>query len=69
LNDPQTSSPPRPEAREQDPQPSVGTPEAQASLCVTLQNGQLVTKREDLGLKSSAGSKTGGEQSKKSDRK
>ena len=46
------------------PGPSV---EAQVTRCVGLENGQLVTKGENLGLPGGTGSKTGGEQSEKTD--
>jgi hypothetical protein len=50
-------------------QQPVAAVEAQATRWVLLQNRELVTEREDLRLQGSAGSKTGGCQSKKSDEK
>ena len=67
LNDPQTSAPARPGARQEDPQQPVGTLEAQTPWRASLQNGQLVTESENLGLQAGAGPKTGAEQGKKSD--
>jgi hypothetical protein len=50
ANDVQTTAPTRPPSREQDPQQPVGAPEAQTRWRVLLENGELVTKREDLRL-------------------
>jgi len=51
------------------PQQPVAAVEAQATWRLPLQNRELVTERKDLRLQGSAGSKTGGRQSKKSDEK
>jgi hypothetical protein len=67
LHDLQAGAPTRPEARQQDPQQSGGALEAQATGRVLVENGQLVTKGENLGLQGGTGSKTGGEQSEKTD--
>src|SRR6202040_1109709 len=58
-----------PPSREQDPQEPVGALEAQARRRVLLENGELVTERENLRLQGGTGSKTGGNQSEKGDEK
>ena len=50
-------------------QPSIGALEAQTTRRVRLENGQLVTKSENLRLQGSAGPKNGGDQSTKGDEK
>ncbi|MGA8507883.1 MAG: hypothetical protein WB762_19930, partial [Candidatus Sulfotelmatobacter sp.] len=56
-----------PPSREHDPQEPVGALEAQAPRRILLENGELVTKREDLRLQGGTGSKTGGDDSEKGD--
>jgi hypothetical protein len=48
---------------------SIGALEAQTTRRVRLENGQLVTKSEELRLQGSAGPKNGGDQSTKGDEK
>jgi hypothetical protein len=60
LNHLQTLPPTGPESAQDNPQGPVATVEAQATRRVHLKDGKLVTKREDLGLKGSTCSKTGG---------
>ena len=67
ANDVQTPTPTGPPSREHDPQEPVGALEAQTRRRVLLQNGELVTKREDLRLQGGTGSKTGGDKSEKGD--
>jgi|SRR5580700_3392728 hypothetical protein len=62
ANDVQTMAPTGPPSREQDPQEPVGALEAQTRRRVLLENGELVTKREDLRLQCGTGSKTGGDE-------
>jgi hypothetical protein len=69
ANDVQTAAPTGPLSREHDPQESVGALEAQTRRRVLLENGELVTKREDLRLQGDTDSKTGGDQSEKGDEK
>src|SRR5208282_1395728 len=69
ANDVQTRAPTGPPSREHDPQEPVGALEAQTRRRVLLENGELVTKREDLRLQGGSGSKTGGYQSEKGDEK
>jgi hypothetical protein len=65
LNHLQTSPPAGPESRQHNPQAPVAAVEAQATRRILLENRELVTKREDLRLQGSTGSKTGGYQAKK----
>jgi hypothetical protein len=65
----QARAPTRPESLQQNPQQSVGGLEAQATRPVLVENGQLVTKGENLHLQGGTGPKTGGDQSEKSDQK
>src|ERR1700688_2198902 len=51
------------------PQKPVGLLEAQTPRCILLENRELVTKREDLRLQGDTGSKTGGDQSEKGNKK
>src|SRR5260370_41934124 len=67
LNHLQTSPPTGPESVQHNPQEPVGALEAQATRRVVLENRKLVTKREDLRLQGSTGSKTGGDQREKAD--
>src|SRR5881227_2655220 len=60
LNHLETSPPTGPESVQHNPQESVAAVEAQATLRVLLEDRKLVTKREDLRLQGSTGSKTGG---------
>jgi hypothetical protein len=60
LNHLQASPPTGPESVQHNPQKPVATVEAQATRRVPLKNRKLVTKREDLRLQGSTGSKTGG---------
>jgi len=60
LNYLETSPPPGPESAQQNPKEPVAALEAQATRRVLLRNRELVTKREDLHLQGSTGSKTGG---------
>jgi hypothetical protein len=69
LNHLQTSPPAGPESRQHNPQAPVAAVEAQATRRILLENRELVTKREDLRLQGSTGSKTGGYQSEKGDQK
>jgi len=55
----ETSPPTGPESVQHNPQESVAAVEAQATLRVLLEDRKL-TKREDLRLQGSTGSKTGG---------
>src|SRR6202034_414683 len=54
---------------QQDPQKPVGAPEAQTPRCILLENRELMTKREDFRLQGDTGSKTGGDQSEKGNKK
>src|SRR6266516_4338884 len=56
----QTSPPTGPESVQHNPSEPIAVVEAQATRRVLLENRELVTKREDLRLQGSAGSKTGG---------
>src|SRR5260370_21613115 len=67
LNHLQTSPPTGPESVQHNPQEPVGALEAQATRRVLLENRKLRTKREDLRLQGSTGSKTGGYQCEKGD--
>jgi len=69
LNHLQTSPPTGPESVQHNPQEPVAAVDAQATRRVLLENCKLVTKREDLRLQGSSGSKTGGQQSEKGDEK
>ena len=69
ANDVQTTAPTGPPLREHDPQEPVGALQAQTKRRVLSENGELVTKCEDLRLQGDAGSKTGGYQSEKGDEK
>ena len=69
LNHLKTSPPTGPESVQQNPQQPVAAVGAQATRRVLLENCKLVTKREDLRLQGSTGSKTGGQQSEKGDEK
>ena len=60
LNHLQTPPPTGPESVQHNPQEPVAPVEAQATRRVLLENRKLVTKREDLRLQGSTGSKTGG---------
>ena len=62
----QARAPIRPESRPQNPQQSVAGLEAHATRCVLVENGQLVTKGENLRLPGGTGPKTGGDQSETS---
>ena len=65
----ETSPPAGPASVQHNPQEPVATVEAQATRRVLLENCKLVTKREDLRLQVSTGSKSGGYQSEKGDEK
>src|SRR5260370_15440452 len=67
LNHLQTAPPTGPESVQHNPQEPVGALEAQATRRVLLENRKLVTKREDLRLQGSTGSKTAGDQREKAD--
>src|SRR6516165_9753537 len=69
LNHIETSPPTGPASVQHNPQEPVAAVEAQATRCVLLENCKLVTKREDLRLQVSTGSKSGGYQSEKGDEK
>jgi hypothetical protein len=69
LNHLQTSPPTGPQSVQHNPQEPVAAVEAQATRRVLLQNRELATKRENLRLQGSTGSKTGGDQSEKGDEK
>jgi hypothetical protein len=69
LNHLETSPPTGPESVQHNPQEPVAAVEAQATRRVLLENRELVTKREDLSLEGSTGSKSGGYQSEKGDEK
>src|SRR5271166_624393 len=69
LNHLQTSPPTGPESVQHNPQEPVAAVDAQATRRVLLENRKLMTKREDLRLQGSSGSKTGGQQSEKGDEK
>ncbi|MGB7844615.1 MAG: hypothetical protein WBL63_03300 [Candidatus Acidiferrum sp.] len=69
LNHLETSPPTGPASVQHHPQEPVAAVEAQASRRVLLKNRQLVTKRKDLRLQGSTGSKSGGYQSEKGDEK
>src|SRR5205823_8146159 len=60
LNHLKTSPPTGPESVQHNPQEPVAAVEAQATRRVILEDRKLVTKREDLRLQGSTGSKTGG---------
>jgi hypothetical protein len=69
LNHLETSPPTGPELVQHNPQEPVAAVEAQATRRVLLKDRKLVTKREDLRLEGSTGSKSGGYQSEKGDEK
>jgi uncharacterized protein (AIM24 family) len=60
LNHLETSPPTGPEPVQHNPQEPVAEVAAQATRRVLLENGKLVTKRENLRLQGSTGSQTGG---------
>jgi len=60
LNHLQTSPPTGPESVQHNPQEPVAAVETQATRRVLLEDRKLVTKRDDLRLQGSTGSKTGG---------
>src|SRR5437588_3018919 len=57
LNHLQARAPTRPKSRQQNPQQSLGGLEAQATRPVLVENGQLVTKGENLHLQGATGPK------------
>ena len=61
LNHLETSPPTGPASVQHHPQEPVAAVEAQATRRVLLENCKLVTKREDLRLQGSTGSKSGGD--------
>ena len=69
LNHLETPPPTGPESVQHHPQEPVATVEAQATRRVPLANSKLVAKREDLRLQGSTGSKSGGYQSEKGDKR